>query len=201
CKKRSARTGVSRRATWAPAHAPGRARHQLEPAHRRTAPDWVAAHAAGRQSVLRPDPGQHIAGDAWHRTCPTPPAISTVHHGDTISEQHRPLHVSFVPVAHRKALSRGLTFSAAYTFSRLIDDAGAVFDSAVLTGPVANFQAADSFNKRLEKDVSTGNVPHIFASGLVYELPYGKGRARALRGWKDAVAGGWQLASIVRFQS
>lgn len=100
-----------------------------------------------------------------------------------------------------KRFSRGLTFSAAYTFSRLIDDAGAVFDSAVLTGPVANFQAADSFNKRLEKDVSTGNVPHIFASGLVYELPFGKGRARSLSGWKDHLAGGWQLASIVRFQS
>ena len=100
-----------------------------------------------------------------------------------------------------KRFSRGLTFSAAYTFSRLIDDAGAVFDSAVLTGPVANFQAADSFNKRLEKDVSTGNVPHIFASGFVYELPFGRGRARSLSGWKDVLAGGWQIAGIVRLQS
>ena len=78
-----------------------------------------------------------------------------------------------------KRFSGGLTFSAAYTFSRLIDDAGAVFDSAVLTGPIANFQAADSFNKRLEKDVSTGNIPQIFASGLVYELPFGRGRTRS----------------------
>jgi hypothetical protein len=100
-----------------------------------------------------------------------------------------------------KRFSRGLTFSVAYTFSRLIDDAGAVFDSAVLTGPVANFQAADSFNKRLEKDVSTGNVPHIFASGFVYELPFGRGRARSLAGWQDLLAGGWQLAGIVRLQS
>jgi hypothetical protein len=100
-----------------------------------------------------------------------------------------------------KRFSRGLTFSVAYTFSRLIDDAGAVFDSAVLTGPVANFQAADSFNKRLEKDVSTGNVPHIFASGFVYELPFGRGRTHALSGWKDLVAGGWQVAGILRLQS
>ena len=100
-----------------------------------------------------------------------------------------------------KRFSRGLTFSVAYTFSRLIDDAGAVFDSAVLTGPVANFQAADSFNKRLEKDVSTGNVPHIFSSGFVYELPFGRGRAHSLSGWKDLLAGGWQLAGIVRLQS
>jgi hypothetical protein len=100
-----------------------------------------------------------------------------------------------------KRFSRGLTFSAAYTFSRLIDDAGAVFDSAILTGPVANFQAADSFNKRLEKDVSTGNIPHIFSSGFVYELPFGRGRARPLRGWKNVVAGGWRLAGIIRLQS
>lgn len=100
-----------------------------------------------------------------------------------------------------KRFSRGLTFTAAYTFSRLIDDAGAVFDSAVLTGPVANFQAADSFNKRLEKDVSTGNVPHIFSSGFVYELPLGRGRAKALTGWREAIAGGWQIAGIARGQS
>lgn len=85
-----------------------------------------------------------------------------------------------------KRFTRHLTFTASYTFSRLIDDAGAVFDSAVLTGPVANFQAVDSFNKTLEKDVSTGNIPHIFSSGFVYELPWGKG---------------WQIAGIVRAQS
>ncbi len=92
-----------------------------------------------------------------------------------------------------KRLSGGLTLTAAYTFSRLIDDAGAVFDSAVLTGPVTNFQAADSFNKRLEKDVSTGSVPHIFSAGFVYELPVIRGRARLL--------GGWQVAGIARAQS
>lgn len=85
-----------------------------------------------------------------------------------------------------KRFSRGLTFTASYTFAKLIDDAGAVFDAAVLTGPVANFQAADSFNKQLEKDVSTGNIPHIFSSGFDYELPWGKG---------------WQIAGIARAQS
>jgi len=100
-----------------------------------------------------------------------------------------------------RRFSKGLTFTAAYTFSRLIDDAGAVFDSAVLTGPAANFQAADSFNKKLEKDVSTGNIPHIFSSGLVYELPFGKGRAHTMAGWRDLLAGGWQTAAIVRWQS
>ena len=100
-----------------------------------------------------------------------------------------------------KRFSRGLTFSAAYTRSRLIDDAGAVFDSAVLTGPVANFQVADSYNKRLEKDVSTGNVPNIFSLGAVYELPFGRNRSHSLHGLLDLVAGGWQLAGLIRMQS
>jgi hypothetical protein len=100
-----------------------------------------------------------------------------------------------------KRFSGGLTFTAAYTFSRLIDDAGAVFDSAVLTGPVTNFQAADSDNRRLEKDVSTGNIPHVFSSGFVYELPFGPGRARSLTGWRGWLSGGWQVAGMFRAQS
>ena len=90
-----------------------------------------------------------------------------------------------------KRFAHGLTLSASYTYSRLIDDAGAVFDSAILTGPVTNFQASDSFNKRLEKDVSTGNVPHIWASSFVYDLPLGRGSLRS----------GWQIAGIARAQS
>jgi hypothetical protein len=83
-----------------------------------------------------------------------------------------------------KRLSRALSFTAAYTYSKLIDDAGAVFDSAILTGPAANFQAADSHNRRLEKDVSTGNMPHIVSSGFVWDLPRG-----------------WRFAGIARSQS
>jgi hypothetical protein len=100
-----------------------------------------------------------------------------------------------------KRLGRGLTFSGSYTFSRLIDDAGSVFDSAVLTGPVVNYQAADSFNKQLEKDVSTGNIPNVFAGSVVYDLPWGKGRSHQLHGFLDVIAGGWQLGGIVRLQS
>ena len=100
-----------------------------------------------------------------------------------------------------KRFSGGFTFGLNYTLSRLIDDAGAVFDSAILTGPVTAYQAADSFNRRLEKDVSTGNMPHVLSGSLVWELPWGRGRRMNLSGWRDLLAGGWQLAGIVRAQS
>jgi Carboxypeptidase regulatory-like domain len=100
-----------------------------------------------------------------------------------------------------RRFSDGLTFGAAYTFSKLIDDAGAVFDAAILTGPAASFQAADSHNRRLEKDHSTGSIPNVFAGSFVWELPWGQGRRWNLTGWKNTLAGGWQLAGIVRLQS
>jgi carboxypeptidase family protein/TonB-dependent receptor-like protein len=100
-----------------------------------------------------------------------------------------------------KRFSKGLTFTTAYTYSKLIDDASSVFDAAILTGPVANFPVADSFNRKLERDLSNGDTPHIFSSGFVYELPFGKGRRFQMGGWKNALLGDWQLAGIVRLQS
>src|SRR5207302_9795706 len=64
-----------------------------------------------------------------------------------------------------KRFAAGLTLTAAYTFSKLIDDASSVFDAAILTGPIANFPVADSFNRRLEKDLSNGDIPHVFSTG------------------------------------
>jgi hypothetical protein len=100
-----------------------------------------------------------------------------------------------------RRFARGLTFTAAFTFSKLIDDASSVFDAAVLTGPVANYPVADSFNRHLERDLSAGDIPCVFSTGFVYELPMGRGRRLALHGWRDALAGGWQIAGIVRAQS
>jgi Carboxypeptidase regulatory-like domain len=100
-----------------------------------------------------------------------------------------------------KRFSAGLTLTAAYTFSKLIDDASSVFDASILTGPIANFPVADSYNRRLEKDVSNGDVPHVFSSGFVYELPFGKGRPAHISGWRNTLAGGWEIAGVIRIQS
>ena len=89
-----------------------------------------------------------------------------------------------------KRFSRGLTLTAAYTFSKLIDDASSVFDAAILTGPVANFPVADSSNRRLEKDLSNGDIPHVFSAGFVYELPF-----------HSFVLKSWHVAGVVRVQS
>jgi hypothetical protein len=89
-----------------------------------------------------------------------------------------------------KRLSHGLTINAAYTFSKLIDDASSVFSQTIFTGPVLNSTgAADAFNRHLEKDVSSGDIPRVFALGWVYDIP---------RLWKIS---GWQIAGLVRVQA
>ncbi len=89
-----------------------------------------------------------------------------------------------------KRLSHGLTINASYTFSKLIDDASSVFSQTIFTGPVLNNTgAADANNRHLEKDVSSGDIPRVFAIGWVYEIP---------RLWKLS---GWQIAGLVRVQA
>jgi hypothetical protein len=81
--------------------------------------------------------------------------------------------------------SRGLAYTAAYTRSRLRDDASSVFDASVLTGPVMDSPVADSFNRKLECDYSTGDIPHVFVASATWDLP---------RHWAS-------LAAIVTMQS
>jgi hypothetical protein len=100
-----------------------------------------------------------------------------------------------------RRFAQGLTFTSSYSFSKLIDDAGAVFDAAILAGPAPNFQAADSTNRRLEKDESTGSIPKVFSGSFVWEVPAGANRRFVLNGWQEAIAGGWQLSGIIRLQS
>jgi hypothetical protein len=101
----------------------------------------------------------------------------------------------------RQRLSRGLSYSAAYTRSKLVDDASSVFDASILTGPLANYPVADSFNRSLERDYSTGDMPHVFVSSVVWDLPAGAGRAHQLHGVIGALANDWTVTTLVTLES
>ena len=93
-------------------------------------------------------------------------------------------------VAVEKRFSHGLSLNASFTWSKLIDDASSVFSQTIFTGPVLNNTgAADAYNRHLEKDVSSGDIPLVFALGWVYRIP---------RVWRIA---GWEIAGLVRVQS
>ena len=88
-----------------------------------------------------------------------------------------------------KRWSHGLTFTAAYTFSKLIDDASSVFSNTIFTGPVLATGVQDANNLRGERSLSNGDIPQVFAAGWVYRIP------------KLGKIAGWQIAGIVRIQA
>jgi hypothetical protein len=90
----------------------------------------------------------------------------------------------------RQRLAHGLTYSVAYTRSRLLDDASSVFDASILTGPIANYPVADSFNRRLERDYSSGDMPNVSVASGAWNLPL-----------TGAVLGNWTVTGIVTLQS
>jgi hypothetical protein len=89
-----------------------------------------------------------------------------------------------------KRISHGLTFTFAYTLSKLIDDASTYFSQTIFTGPtLTTIGAADAFNRSLERDVSSGDIPRVFSGSWVYQIPR----------WKKI--SGWEIAGVVRVQS
>ena len=92
-----------------------------------------------------------------------------------------------------KRFSGGLGFLVSYTRSKLIDEASSVFDASILTGPVVNFPVADSLNRRLERNLSTGDIPNVFVSSFTYELPCGPGKHFSADGIVGALIRDWEL--------
>jgi hypothetical protein len=89
-----------------------------------------------------------------------------------------------------KRLARGLTFTLAYTFSKLIDDASTYFSQTIFTGPMlTTIGAADANNRQLERDVSSGDIPRVFSAAWVYRIPR----------WKKIA--GWEIGGLIRIQS
>jgi Carboxypeptidase regulatory-like domain/TonB dependent receptor-like, beta-barrel len=100
-----------------------------------------------------------------------------------------------------KRFAEGLSFLVSYTRSKLIDDASSVFDAAVTTGPVASFPVADSYNRALERDLSTGDIPNVFVASVVWQVPAGAGRRHDPRGFVGTILRDWDVAAILTLQS
>ena len=101
----------------------------------------------------------------------------------------------------RQRFSKGLTYSAAYTYSTLKDTASSVFDASILTGPLTNAAVADSHNLDRDYDYSTGDIPHYFGGSVVWDLPFGEGRAKQPRGVAGMLARDWSIATVITLQS
>ncbi|MEK7752962.1 MAG: TonB-dependent receptor [Acidobacteriota bacterium] len=88
----------------------------------------------------------------------------------------------------------GLGMTVAYTYTTWIDTTPAPGD----TTSGDNDDLQDIYNRAGERAASNFLIPHRLVLAPIWDLPFGRGRSWG-RAWHpiiDAVAGGWQLATI-----
>ncbi len=105
------------------------------------------------------------------------PDTNTVYHSLQTRYEHR--------------FSRGLSLTAAYTWSHLIDDAGETINAG-------GCQCQNPRNRgATERGSSLLDQRHRMVIGYLYEIPFTKG----LNGVTGAILGGWQAGGILTFSS
>jgi hypothetical protein len=96
--------------------------------------------------------------------------------------------------------THGLTLNVNYTFSKELDDAGTIRTGYPIPASLnasGKAWAAD----RMDRSISTISTPHIFVVYGVYKLPFGKDGIGHDNRLVRALAGGWELSSILTDQS
>jgi hypothetical protein len=103
-------------------------------------------------------------------------------------------------VSLRQRFGSSITADFNYTFSKSFDDASGLMTSGVASGSAF---VVNPFRQRDNYSVSDFDVRHIINSNVVWQLPFGRGQkfGGGISRFTDAVLGGWQLSSIIRYNS
>jgi hypothetical protein len=91
-----------------------------------------------------------------------------------------------------RRLDKGLSALIGYTFSKSTDNGSGI---RTLNGDPLFPQ--NSFCFECEWGLSVFDVRHRFVSSILYELPFGEGKAHAQSGIGSALLGGWQISTII----
>ncbi len=84
-----------------------------------------------------------------------------------------------------KRFSGGLNFQFAYTFSKQIE----------------TLRYIETSDPAPSKMIGQFDNPHRFSSGIIYELPFGKGKFASGLGAVNKVIGGWQWSAMYIYQT
>lgn len=106
-------------------------------------------------------------------------------------------------ISLRRNHSKGLSYTANYTWGKSIDDSsdsGGVrfLDLNVRSAGQAVFGAPRS----IDRSVSLFDIKHVFNASFLYDLPFGRGRSLLSNasGIVNHLAGGWSMSGLFRVQ-
>ena len=116
------------------------------------------------------------------------PQFRRIAHGYNYPAGSNSLHRGLLRVDKR--LSKGLSFTGSYSYSKAIDN--------LLRGkPPQN-----STNLQAEKSLSSYDRTHRLRASYLYELPFGEGRRFSSSGnWINSLGRGWTMSGMSVFQS
>ncbi len=88
-----------------------------------------------------------------------------------------------------------------YTRSKLMDDASSVFDASILTGPVANYPVADSFNRGSSATTRPATSRTCSSRRRSGTCRSAQGGVPASTGLLGALVNDWTLTGVLTLQS
>jgi hypothetical protein len=92
-------------------------------------------------------------------------------------------------------LTAGLSSLVAYTWSKSIETASSGFFGA------EDQSLQNPYDINSSRSVSGFDLPHVFSAGVVYALPFGKGKKLATQGLAPRLLGNWQVNALVLLRS
>ncbi|MGH9328354.1 MAG: hypothetical protein ACRD2B_16925, partial [Terriglobia bacterium] len=94
-------------------------------------------------------------------------------------------------ISATKRVGNGLSFIIGYNWQKSLTDSNLSYGAG----------AADYYNQKAAKTVSSFNYPQMLKITWVYELPFGKGRHWVKSGIGDKILGGWTLSALQAYTS
>jgi Carboxypeptidase regulatory-like domain/TonB dependent receptor len=153
------------------------------------------ANAAG---VVAPYPGFKGSVKQALRPYPQYTLIDTFA-GQGDHSGHSTYHAGIVRLEKRYA--QGLTFQASYVFSKLLTNADSYWGNAATSTGGGCCLAANQYNRSLEKSIGEYDVTHNAKIGLVYDLPFGKGKSYLTHGVGSWLLGNWGINGVLTYSS
>jgi len=97
-----------------------------------------------------------------------------------------------------KRYSQGLALLSAYTWSKALTDS-----QTAETGELGAVDLQNNYNRRANYGLFAGDVRHRFTVSAIYELPFGNGKSygSSVKGPLGVMVSGWQLGTIMTFQT
>lgn len=164
-------------------------------------PSFLSRGAALDQQVPNPFFGVFPSGVLAGRTVPQQRLLRPYPHFTAVnlSVDTPGASASFnaLVVRYNWQISGGLNLLTTYQWSKAIDNASE-WQGWEVADTLRNF-----YDLKVDRSISAHDLPQSFVNALVYELPIGKGRkfGADMHPVANAIVGGWQVSSIVRFSS